>query len=419
MVKHLIVLVGSLVASNLAFADNRITGQVTDPSAQPLRDATVLVSGPNGLEVTVTTDPSGHYSATVPTAGPHTIIFVFGKTRSAQKVNVPENGVATLDTTLEAGGEIIEVRDRDRPLQFAKPKSDPRAVPKYSDTAALTDRWSKAWFLLDVTERGTVQRVKFLKRPGNDLDKIAVEHAFKLVFDPARDKHGYPAKSYVLWALEWPALGWFQSLDLPANRMPMLDTYQIEGGGVAFSTYPPCGAEKAGAAWNFSDGVNDRHHMGLRDCSVPDLSKADASEPWISRDASMAPAPEVAEAPRIDPIKLRDDQIDHAHNSKIAAITTTVASAAFVAASIYGYTRFTSASDRVDADKSQSGTLLAPGRLQADQTSMRNWELGTVGLAAGAIVSGLASAHFWKESRLSLSLQPNAEGATMSMAGRF
>ena len=43
MVKHLIVLVGSLAASTIAFADNRVTGQVTDVTSQPLRDATVLI----------------------------------------------------------------------------------------------------------------------------------------------------------------------------------------------------------------------------------------------------------------------------------------------------------------------------------------------------------------------------------------
>jgi hypothetical protein len=424
MVKHLIVLVGSLAASTVAFAGNRVTGQVSDVTAQPLRDATVLISGANGLEATTTTDPSGHYEATIPTAGPHTVIFVFGSTRVARKVTVPDNGTARLDTTLEAGGEIIEVHDRDRPLQYAKPKSDPRAVPRYSDAAALSDKWSKAWFLLDVDARGIVQRVKFLKRPGNDLDKIAVEHAFDLRFDPARDKHGYPAASYVLWALEWPALGWFQLLELPPTRMPMLDSFQTEGGtpfsaGVLFSTWPPCGAEGTGVPLDFADGDNDRHHAGLRDCSVPDLSRADATEPWVSRDPVTQPAPEVAAAPRLDPEQLRVDELAHVRNSKIAAIATTAASAAFVAATIYSAVQMSRASDRVDADTAPSETRLAPGQLEADRSSLRHWELGAVGLAAGAAVTGLVSAHFWKESQLNLSFQPNGEGATMSLGGQF
>ena len=66
---------------------------------------------------------------------------------------------------------------------------------------------------------GIVQRVKFLKRPGHDLDKIAVEHAFGLRFDPARDKHGYPKLTWGFWVgmpawlpalftVAWPLYHW-------------------------------------------------------------------------------------------------------------------------------------------------------------------------------------------------------------------
>jgi len=419
MVKHTIVLVGCL-ASSVAFADGRLAGRVTDLSDQPVKDASVFITGAKGLEVTVTTDPTGHYEAKVPTAGPHTVIFAFGNRRVAQKVNVPDGGSATLDSVLEVGGEIIEVKEAPRPLINAKPKSDPLAIPTYSDKAALGDRWAKAWMLLDVSDRGIVTRVKFLKRPGYDLDEIAVRHAFNLTFDPARNKKGFPAASYVVWPLEWPALDWLKLHQFTATRMPtMLDTVQVDG-GIIVTTYPPCGAEKGdGVAWNFGDGNNDSHHIGLRDCSVPDFSTMDATEPWIFRDASVPP-PVVAEAAWIDPVKFHQDQIDAAHSARTQAIVATAATGAFVAATVYAFARFGKASDRVDADNGQHTTVLPAGQLQADQTSMRNWELGAVGFATGALVSGLASAYFWKRSSdLGLVLQPNAEGASLSLSGKF
>jgi len=418
MLKHLVLVGGLLASARLASADNHITGQVTDLALQPLRDATVLISGAKGLEATVTTDPSGHYAATVPTSGLHIVTVAFGKTRTAKKVIVPDNGTVTVDATLEAGGEIIEVRDRDRPLVYPKPKFDTRKVPTYSDYAVAHDKWSKAWLLLDVDDRGAVQRVKFLKRPGNDLDKIAVQYAFNLTFDPARDQHGYPAKSYIVWALEWPAVGWFESLQLPSTRLPMLPTIQTAH-GVMMSTYPPCGAEDPNAhPMNFSDANVPSHHVGLRDCSQPDMTHADATEPWISRDLSQ-PAPQLAEAKRVDPVQYREEHLSAARTARIAAYTSAVASVGFVAVSVYGFTRLSRAQDRLDADQNTHDKL-ASGQLDADQHSVRNWELVTLGAATGAVIGGFVSAHYFKKSQAAFALVPNAEGgAMMSVSGGF
>jgi len=102
-------------------------------------------------------------------------------------------------------GEVIEIHDPP-----VKPKAlnfNPRKTPPYSDAAVLSDAWTKAWMLLDVSERGDVTRVKFLKRPGFDLEKIAIKEAFKLKFSPARDGRGNPLRVYVVWPIEWPSAG--------------------------------------------------------------------------------------------------------------------------------------------------------------------------------------------------------------------
>jgi hypothetical protein len=399
-----------------AFADGKIAGRVVDVSEQPLRDVSVVVSGPTGVEITVVTDPTGHYVATVP-PGPHTVMFAFGNKRITSRVDVTDNAIAKLDTTLEIAGEIIDVFDAPRPEKYAKPKSDPLAIPKYSDKAVLTDSWSKAWLLLDVDERGAVMRIKFLKRPGNDLDDIAIKHAFKLTFEPARNKFGYPVKSYVVWPIEWPSVGWMQENEFPTNRMPnFLASEQLPVNArwpVVFNRYPPC----SGGPWHFHgvDGAGDNH--ATRDCSVPDLSHANAGEPWILRDATM-PVPEDIPAVAVDPRKELRDDIANAHRNRIAALATSAGTVALVAGTIFAYTRYSSWSNRVDADMQQHTTLLPPGQLDADQHHAQHWSIATFGLGLGAMLGGITSGYFWAHATPSVSLQGNGE-AMINMSGHF
>jgi hypothetical protein len=73
----------------------------------------------------------------------------------------------------------------------------------------------------DVDERGTVTRLKLLKRPGFDLDKICIDEAFKLKFSPALDDAGRPMKTYMLWTFEWPSWGWLIQGNGTAMRRPV------------------------------------------------------------------------------------------------------------------------------------------------------------------------------------------------------
>src|SRR5512138_1205894 len=79
--------------------------------------------------------------------------------------------LATADE-LVGKGETIEIHDPLPPPVLPKAKKDARILPKYSDDAVLSDAWEKAWLLLDVDTTGSVTRVKMLKRPGHDLEKI-------------------------------------------------------------------------------------------------------------------------------------------------------------------------------------------------------------------------------------------------------
>jgi len=134
-----------------------------------------------------------------------------------------------------------------------------RRAPKYSERAIMNDRWSVAWMLLDIDTHGAVTRVKFLKHPGNDLEKIAVETALALKFEPARDDRGQPTHSYLVFPIEWPSYWWLVDRTGLATGIP--DTSKI-----------PCRGHEP---------INlDSSHPTYRDCDPPDFAKAN-TEPWF------------------------------------------------------------------------------------------------------------------------------------------
>ena len=127
-------------------------------------------------------------------------------------------GVAFADGELR-GNEVIEIEGAPPvPKVQAKPKKRYlgtgtkldniflRPAPEYSDSAILSDAWELAWMLLDIDEKGVVTRVKFLKVPGHDLEKLAVKTAMKLQFEPAIGDDGKPTRSWIAWPIEWPRL---------------------------------------------------------------------------------------------------------------------------------------------------------------------------------------------------------------------
>jgi hypothetical protein len=176
------------------------------------------------------------------------------------------SAVADDSAPLVGRGEVIEIHDppvKPKPLNFK-----PSKAPPYSDKAILTDAWTKAWMLLDVSTSGVVTRVKFLKRPGYDLEKIALSEAFKLRFDPARDNHGQPVRTYVIWPIEWPSAWWLSDFVGTRSAMP-----PIVG-------FPPRRLDANVPCKGSGPLSLDSIHPAYKDCSRPDLSKA-AVEPWV------------------------------------------------------------------------------------------------------------------------------------------
>jgi hypothetical protein len=161
-------------------------------------------------------------------------------------------------------GETIVIEGKAPPVKPPKGvKHYANIAPPYSDYAIEHDTWTRAWLVLDIDERGTVQRVKFLKRPGADLDQIAIDRALSMRFSPAEDATGRAIRTQILWPIEWPSYWWLVSTTGFATGIPTA-IYGV-----------PCA--NSGRPLNL-----DSAHPVYRDCSMPDFSKA-TSERWISR----------------------------------------------------------------------------------------------------------------------------------------
>jgi hypothetical protein len=116
--------------------------------------------------------------------------------------------------------------------------------------------------LLDVTETGDVVRVKFLNKPGYDLEPIAIKESFKLKFEPARDASGKPIETWMVWKIEWPGSWWLIDMETPTTMMPsekMMSPVPCAGSG----------------PWHMGS-----IHPIYRDCRKPDMKNVDRA-PWI------------------------------------------------------------------------------------------------------------------------------------------
>jgi hypothetical protein len=181
--------------------------------------------------------------------------------------------VADDDEPQVQGNEVIEIEGAPpRPKVKAKPKKRYlgtgtkldniflRPAPEYSDSAILSDAWELAWMLLDIDEKGVVTRVKFLKVPGHDLEKIAVKTAMKLQFEPAIADDGKPTRSWIAWPIEWPSYWWLVQFTGLATGIP--DTSHV-----------PC------------KGSGPMHvgsiHPTYKDCGAPDWKRA-STAPWVT-----------------------------------------------------------------------------------------------------------------------------------------
>jgi len=222
-----------------------LTGTATDLDGKPLKGIKVHIVAKGGAKQIVTTDAKGKYRAKVASEGSY--VFVEGKIKLGGQVAA---------ATTEGDTEAIEIREQLPPAVKPKPLTPLDTVLDYSDLAEDKNTWTRAWLMLDVNDAGKVVRVQLLNKPGLDLDPIAIREAFKVKFEPARDRSNKKIPAMVLWTWEWPAYYWMLDHKRNIHRLPPeAMTVTCRGAGAA---------------------------KVLRDCSKPTIANA-VSAPWIDK----------------------------------------------------------------------------------------------------------------------------------------
>ena len=410
-----------------------VTGRVIDVLGKPVSNARVYVLPRAGKPHTSKTDKNGRYSLQVQTLGTHGVVIAIDKAHTFRTVLVQQGATNTLDIDVEldtSGGEVIKIEDKKRPVPTvkAKPVKDPRLSLPYSDEAVERDAWARAWMLLDVDERGTVTRLKLLKRPGFDLDKICIDQAFTLTFEPALDHAGRPMKTYMLWTMEWPSWGWLiqgngVAVRRPADSNDLHSHAGNRGGREASGTDMVWGIDRPiGGLWarpnataTAFQGALDRvpcagsgplnldlRNRAYRDCSPPDLGVVEAL-PWITRETAATAIAELA-----NPRLLLDEGYDP--GSPWPGYIGAAVSGVFAVATVLTYREYSKRSDAVS--EPYLATIDPLGYIEKKKTQER-WRNITLGCTAAMVVSIGVTTLIWNRNqrRSSFSVQPTEHGS--------
>lgn len=419
-----------------------MTGRVTDVLGRPIRNSRVYVLPRRGAPYRTRTNNEGRYRVQVTTTGTHGVVIGIDKAHTFRSVLVKQGATNTLDIDVELdseGGEVIRIEDKKRPQPKVKPQplGDPRASLPYSDEAVERDAWARAWLLLDVDETGTVTRLKLLKRPGFALERICIQKAFELRFSPALDHGGRPMKTYVLWTMEWPSWGWLvqgngTAVHRPNDADELHQYAQNVRTGVEGTDFSNLGGDvKIGGPWSrplpsgtaFSHSLArvpclgsgplnlDLRNRAYRDCSQPDMSKAEAL-PWITRETA---ATAIVEMMRPDLMIVEQ----RTPGSRVPGYIGLGVTGGLFVATAATYLKFNSAENKlIDNDWM---LLTDPEAYQHLRDERSKWGKLTLGLSAATIIATGVTLFIWNRNQpqSSFSVQPTASsdgaGAAFTM----
>jgi hypothetical protein len=181
-----------------------LTGKVLDrKSGTPIEGAVVHLQAPDGAALTTSTTADGSYGFDV-VPGRYQITFLRGTAQQSATVVISADTPASLNGRLDdVVDEVIVIDDSKAPAVLPVPirKAVRLATPPYSERAILEDAWTRAWLLLEVDARGTVTRLKLLKRPGYDLEPLAIAERRPTRCRPSSSWRAAPAPAA---SARWP-----------------------------------------------------------------------------------------------------------------------------------------------------------------------------------------------------------------------
>ncbi len=402
-----------------ASPDAVLQGRVTDQLGKPIGGARVHVLTGSDHKV-VETDAAGYYRVDIDGTKEISVVIGAGELHTFRKGTITDGTVKTLDLEVEiAEGEVIRILDSKPPTVPPRLSKDiPKITPQYSEEAVERDAWARAWLLLDIDETGKVVRVKLLRRPGFDLDEIAVKEAMKLRFDPALDEHKKPMRTQMLWSMEWPSHGWLVEHNGTATRLPV-EAYVIDPlmrgfGGIGQPTAPPTGASSLSRVPCAGSGpLNlDLRYPVYRDCSKPDLARASIL-PWLD---GTGPIPPDVDAPQL---ALRRTVLVRNPN-RVAQLSVVAGAAALAVGFAFSYAKY----------DGYQGDLAEMKRLPQEDFSLfeykrtgaraERWRQVSMVSGATAIAGAAIAAFVWFHPPMKrLAVQPEQSGASVSFQSRF
>ncbi len=414
------------VFEGTAAAESVLVGKVTDLLGSPVPNVRVHILSKDDHQI-VTTDKNGDYKVVVDGNRTLSVVVGAGEFHTFRRGSIKDGTTLRLDFELEVSdGEIIRIVDSKPPTVPPKlPADAPRVTPPYSDEAMERDAWAKAWLVLDIDETGTVRRVKLVKRPGFDLDNIAVQEAMKLKFEPALDENNKPMRASIFWAMEWPSYAWLMIHQGSTKRMPT-ESYAIDPFRGGFRGQLETAGDYSGVNTQFTGNAGlsnvpcagsgplnlDLKYTAYRDCSRPNITKV-PHLPWLDGTQPVPPEPPeyVTEEP---PLHLT-------RASYIPQIASTALTVGLWTATVISCVRF----DRY-ATRMAKYSLLSSAPVSRDQIisdakgrdRYARWSLIT--LSAAAASTGLSLSLWLRHQRHSdFSVQPESGGASVSMSGDF
>ncbi|MBX3155415.1 MAG: carboxypeptidase regulatory-like domain-containing protein [Deltaproteobacteria bacterium] len=429
-------------------------GRVTDVTGKPVANARVYVMPRGGGRLQTETDKDGRYTMALSVGGAYSVVIAVDQIHTYRQVLVNASAPTTLDVEVETipGGEVITIIDRPLPQPEVMPKPQNENVRKslpYSAQAMERDAWARAFILLDIDERGTVQRIKLLKRPGFDLDQIAIDEAFKLTFDPALDKQGKPMRTYIVWNMEWPSWGWLVQGGGTASGRPVDydGMYRLNrqtsgvgrngpagagvgpngSGGEGPGNLAARGSALANANWAQplpmaptptlsrvpcagSGPLNlDLRNRAYRDCSTPDMSTV-AALPWITRaNAKTALAELDSNKPQL---------VARPRGSRVPELIAGSVTAVFGVGLVVSFVQYDRYSDKVGVGFTSSHAGMQDGNYAG---KMDKWRTAMFASAGAFVVSGAVTAFLWSRGQTKeyFSVQPTNGGGALSFGRSF
>jgi hypothetical protein len=407
---------------------------VTDVLGRPVPDVRVYVLPKRGDPIRVRTDKDGRYRAEVTTAGTYGIVVAIGKAHTYRTVLVKKGSTTTLDIDAELdvkGGEVIRIEDQKRPEPKVKAqaKHDAQQTLPYTDEAVARDAWARAWLLLDVDESGRVTRLKLLKKPGFGLEKICLDEAFKLRFEPALDDKSRPMKTYMLWTMEWPSWGWLvrgngTALRRPPDQREMHSYTQnirtgVEGvqdgvkiGGPWSRPLPVASpfphALSRVPCWGGGPLNLDLQNRAYRDCSKPDMSLAQTL-PWITRDTVATALAELASS-KSAVIEQKPQE------SRVLGWIGIGTTSAFAVATVLSFARYDDYHSRLVKYGMIFTGEINPEQIKAAEAGRDRWKNIAIGMSAATILVGGATLFLWNRNEPNFSIAPSTSGTGATAA---